>query len=201
VGPGPGFALAFIGTLAIWARNRAYLSSFDKEDWPLAAFEYHIAALLILLTVAALALKVISHNPFAADAKEADGQLKQARAEAGTLRSQAVLAIAEHANAWVRLEGLLANAKSQAERFVEVGRARILEIRAERAAPGKAMPDTMTPLTIGLWPSGDEGQPRSTVDLANELRLHYEVLDYAKDLAKKLSSADEDLRGQFTVDD
>jgi hypothetical protein len=203
------FGVFVLGTLAMWALIRAKLSALPVEEWNLSNYHLHSAILLMLLSVAAVAMRVISHNPYAISDKSAKERMAQVRAESETLRRKATDRLARHAQAWSRLQAALAAARSQAQRFVEAGRAQILELRAERVAEGKPAQDATIPLTMEVWPVDKDGEIAGgpqTVDLTGEFRLHYEVLDYAKELAERLTpqrleqqlnEVDVDMGGQF----
>ncbi|WP_305787006.1 hypothetical protein [Symbioplanes lichenis] len=181
------FGLGFIGILAVWARNRAVLSGMDPLDWPLDQLEYPIAGLLLLLTLATVALKVIAHNPYADDDEAARKAVTRVEKQTDELRAMATTKLAEHSVAWSALQQVLAGTSAQAERFVETGRARVLELRSARMVPGKPLVDRLTPLTAGLWPAaGEDGRGTSLVE---QLRLHTEVLDYARELVAKHAPA------------
>lgn len=206
------FGTFVLGTLGAWAQIRAWISSADSDKQDVTQYHSYSVALLLLLSVSAIALRMLAYNPFAVSSKAADARMAEALGSAQRLRDGATQRISAHAQAWAGVQAALAGAKSEAERFVDAGRARIMELRAQRAAGGEQIADLMTPMTLGLWDVDrkDSADRPRTIDLAGHLRLRLEMLDWAEGLTHRytperleglLSQNDDLLRPQFGVDD
>ncbi len=137
----PGaFALSVLGTLTVWAHNRALEAQVEATSVPTTA----VALLLLLFSLTALAVKAIYHNPFADTARAADRRLTDAAARSDKLAADAGAAVAEFEAANGRLRGLLDDLTAQAARRIDQAWTGILRERHEHGLAGTVAPPFAT---------------------------------------------------------
>jgi hypothetical protein len=169
------FTVAIIGLLGTGAYVRATLAG--QNFVRLASLQPMFVVLLLLLSIAAIAVKALSHNPYADSAKDARRLVERATREATALIERARESVCRHTRTWIRLKSTVASAEGNARRVVEQACARILEDRWHRGAGGPLQ----LPLAIPRWPrESDEPYPESTLPV-----LEFELLDYARGIARR----------------
>jgi len=190
------FAVLIVGLLGTGAYVRATLAgqSFVR----LASLQPMFVVLLVLLSISAIAVKALSHNPYADSAKDARRLVERATRESAALVEQARESLSRHTRTWVRLKSMVASAEGSARRVVEQACARILEDRWHRGAGGPLQ----LPLALPRWPREAD---QHYVDTALPV-LELELLDYARGIArqyhpeqleKTLADAVRELHAQF----
>jgi hypothetical protein len=167
--------VAIVGLLGTGAYVRAVLGGEGFAD--LADLQPVFVILLVLTSIAAVAVKALSHNPFADSARDARGQTERATREATALVEQARASQSRHARTWVRLRSTIASAEGNARRVLEQACARILEDRWHRGAGGPLQ----LPLALPRWPRDpDEPYPDAALPV-----LEFELLDHARVIAQR----------------
>jgi hypothetical protein len=149
------FAVLVLGTLTLWAHNRALESQSAAVTVPTIG----VALLLLMFSLTAVAVKAVYHNPHADTARAADRQLTGATTRADHLTTAAGTAVADFESANSTLRGLLDDLTAQAFRRLDHAWNDILARRHEHglagtvappfAAPDRAV-DGRTPLFDGL---------------------------------------------------
>ena len=112
----------------IWAYVRATTSMYHVTS--LGSYEPAFVALLLLLSASTVALKVLSHNPYAKRSKEAEGALSGSRKKAEKLLREARARLSGHQRTWLRLDGALIAVTNEAQAIVEQACAVILDNRS-----------------------------------------------------------------------
>jgi hypothetical protein len=169
------FTVLIVGLLGTGAYVRAILAgqSFVR----LASLQPMFVILLLLLSISAIAVKALSHNPYADSAKDAQLLVERATRESMVLIEQARDSLSRHTRTWIRLKSTMASAEGNARRVVEQACARILEDRWHRGAGGPLQ----LPLAIPRWPRETE-EPYTESALPV---LEFELLDYARGIARR----------------
>jgi hypothetical protein len=208
------FGLAFFGILGVWAFIRALMAGAEHAE--LAAYGPYMAALLVVLSVAAVALKVITHNPYAGATRRAKKSLRQAKGSADKLLAQAQTDAAAHSQAWLRLQGGLNHAQARARRIIELAQVAILRERTRHGGPENPDLDLGIPLKEPAQTDDDaedgidDSIAEPSTDPAASWRLHLEIFGYArraarryhpKKLEQRLSGVIDELNGQYMFTD
>ncbi|BAL92160.1 hypothetical protein AMIS_69400 [Actinoplanes missouriensis 431] len=131
------FVLMVSGVLGYWAWLRGQGIRDDSLQWPLVA-------LLLLLTMSAIALKAMSHNPFADRERASRRGLESATARRGTLEAAARTEVARCSAAWYHLEATTEEAAAAARRCLTEAWAQIAEERERHQRAGAIAPDFAT---------------------------------------------------------
>ncbi len=135
------FAVLVIGTLGIWAYNRALQSEAGEVNVSKPA----VAMLLLTFTVTAIAIKVVYHNPFADSARDADRRLARTMLRVEELTAAAGTAVADFEAANVRLGGMLDDLTARAFGRLDLAWQRILQKRHEHGRAGTVAPPFTAP--------------------------------------------------------
>jgi hypothetical protein len=190
------FTAAVLALLAAAAFVRASQASGRFAE--LADLRPAFVVLLLLLSISAIAVKVLSHNPYADSEDRAKKAIRRAEWDAGALVRQARTRLAVHSRAWVRLQSAITASEGSARRIVEEACARILDDRGHRGSDCPAR----IPLAVLASPhSAEEASTESSLS-----RLDVGILDYARevcdryhpnDLKTQLSKLVDALNGQF----
>ncbi|MCP3785303.1 hypothetical protein NLX85_18240 [Micromonospora sp. A3M-1-15] len=170
------FVVLTLGMLAALAYVRAYSG---KGFATLAGFQVVFVALLLLLSIAAIAVKVQAHNPYADHAKRV--KRERGKAERGTEKviGEARRQVAEHAQSWQQLQSTISAAESTARETVEAACADILETRGRQGVRGPIQ----LPLVQLRWPDRPE-----TTDEEGETQLpglNLQLLQGARNVANE----------------
>lgn len=168
------FAVLAVGVLAAGAGVRALDSSTSRP-----AYIPVFMGLLVLLSVSAIAVTVISHNPYADSAAKANRDVSTVEKQAKSLVGAARKELVAHSKAWNYLRSTITTAEGDAVRIVEEECARILEDRGRRGVEGPLR----LPLTVLRWP--EEGEEPTSESVLPALRL--EILQNARDVASRHS--------------
>ena len=200
--PGPVLFTAFVFVLlglAALARARESV----REIPALRPYLVVFVVLIVLLSIGAVALKVLSHNPHAASSKQAKDLVSKAEEQATALVRDARWAAAEHVKAWNAVHAAIGTAEARAREVVEEACARMLETRARRS------PRDTTKITLPLvwlaWPGGNGQEPRRDTELPG---LDRSIVKYAAEAAARhapepleaaLQAAVDQLNKQFDV--
>jgi hypothetical protein len=169
------FTTLIVGLLGVGAYVRAALAgqSFVR----LASLQPVFVVLLLLLSISAIAVKAMSHNPYADSATHASRLVERATRESTALVELARESVSRHTRTWIRLTATTASAEGNARRVVEQACARILEDRWHRGAGGPLQ----LPLAVPRWPrEADASNPASALPV-----LEFELLDYARGIARR----------------
>jgi hypothetical protein len=138
-----GALLTLFGVIA-WTRAATAGSAFAE----LNDYRYAFVVVLILLTLSAVVIKVVSHNPFAdTAARTARSAVEVTDAGTGLLR-RAREEAATHTARWRELSALVGSVEVEAEQRIADCTANLLEERARRNFRGT----TELPLRSTVWP-------------------------------------------------
>ncbi|TDC49522.1 hypothetical protein E1258_27115 [Micromonospora sp. KC207] len=165
-------AVLAVGVLAAGAYVR---STQAKSFAALVSFQPVFVGLLVLLSVSAIAVKVLSHNPYADRAKEVAKDITDLEEQAKELTDAGRSELVAHRKAWNNLKSAITSAEGEAVRVVEEECARILDDRGRRGVEGPLR----LPLTVLRWP--EEGTEPSAEPVLPALRL--DILQHARDVA------------------
>lgn len=171
------FTVAFLGTLLIWAYIRSLLAGAANRQ--LAGYEPQMALLLMMLTIAAVALKVITHNPYAGSARRARLDLKRACQTRDRLLKRARKRMTAHHATVTRLDGGTSHADEQARGIVVAAARDILRARACQANPDNPLLIAdIPPAALGgqQGSEGPEGPLETHLAALAAWRLHTEEL-------------------------
>ncbi len=130
------FAVLVLGTLTVWAHNRAVATQAEASSTPTAA----VALLLLMFSMTAVAVKVVYYNPFADSARDAAKALRRAGRRGDELATAAGTAVAEFDAANQRLRGLLGDLAARASRRLDAAWDAILRERHEHGLAGTIAP-------------------------------------------------------------
>jgi hypothetical protein len=130
------FAVLVLGTLTVWAHNRAMAVQAKSSSTPTVA----VALLLLMFSMTAIAVKVVYYNPFLDSANDAEKNLAKAGKHGDELVTAAGTAVAEFDAANQRLQGLLGDLAAQASRRLDAAWAAILRERHEHGLAGTVAP-------------------------------------------------------------
>jgi hypothetical protein len=160
-----------LGVLLLWALKRARDAAVLNPE--LDRYAPHLAALLLMLSVAAIVMKILAHNPYADRAEAAHAGIQQVKREAEGYATECAVRVAEHGRAWNRLNAAMARAKGSARSYLEEARARVLDEMGDEADA-----HTLTELERTLIEETVDGQPPT---------FNTEVLEYGERLAQTCS--------------
>ncbi|MFE1171436.1 hypothetical protein [Streptomyces sp. NPDC058773] len=201
------FTLTILTMVGIWARMRA--AGAVREHVDLAPDQSAVIILTLVLSTAAIVVKVLAHNPCADSDREARRAVVEAEQQGGKLLGAARRSLVAHTESWWRLRSTVETAVSDTHRTLDEACIRIVE---ERARTGVAGSHDL-PLTTPAWPhptsarhgtrplNGDRAPGRPTPPRARlELLDHaYAVLErYDPDpLEDRINDVAEELNAQF----
>lgn len=171
------FTALIVALLAAGAAVRVSLAAQRLST--LSRLQPVFVILLLLLSIAAIAVKVLAHNPYADSDKRAAKQLRSTEKVCDQLSANVAAAVAAQAQAWVHLQSTLATAEGDARRIVEEACARMLDERGHR---GKSGPLRL-PLTVLRWPADDQSGAQARE--AKLPGLNLAVLDHAREILEK----------------
>lgn len=201
------FTLAILTLVGIWARMRA--AGAVREHVDLAPDQSAVVILTLVLSTAAIVVKVLAHNPCADSDREARRDVTDAEQQGRKLLGTARRSLVAHTESWWRLRSTVEAAASEAHRTLDEACIRIVEERARTGVAGSYD----LPLTAPAWPypasarngtrlpTGDRTPahptpPRARLELLDHL---YSVLvRYGPDqLEDRLNGIAGDLNAQF----
>ncbi|WJY35993.1 hypothetical protein QT196_01140 [Streptomyces sp. P9-2B-2] len=201
------FTLAILTMVGIWARMRA--AGAVREHVDLAPDQSAVVILTLVLSTAAIVVKVLAHNPCADSDQEARRDVTDAEQQGRKLLSAARRSLVAHTGTWWRLRSTVEAAASDAHRTLDEACIRIVEERARTGVAGSYD----LPLTAPAWPypaSARNGTRLPTGDRApahpTPPRARLELLDhvytvlvrYGPDqLEDRLNGIAGDLNAQF----
>jgi len=201
------FTLAILTMVGIWARMRA--AGAVREHVDLAPDQSAVVILTLVLSTAAIVVKVLAHNPCADSDQEARRDVTDAEQQGRKLLGAARRSLVAHTGTWWRLRSTVEAAASDAHRTLDEACIRIVEERARTGVAGSYD----LPLTAPAWPypasarngtrlpTGDRAPahptpPRARLELLDDV---YTVLvRYGPDqLEDRLNGIAGDLNAQF----
>ncbi|MGI5255722.1 hypothetical protein [Streptomyces angustmyceticus] len=205
------FALAILTMVGIWARMRA--ADAVREHVDLAPDQSAVVILTLVLSTAAIVVKVLAHNPCADSDREAERSVVAAEKRGRQLLGDARRRLVGHTETWWRLHSSVEAAASDAHRTLEEACIRIVEERARTGVAGRYD----FPLTMPAWPypppaRNGAAPATATSDRAPDRptppRARLELLDRAyavltryapEPLEERLNDIADDLNGQFNA--
>lgn len=156
----------------------AYIRATQARSFAaLESFKPVFVGLLVLLSISALAVKVLTHNPHADNAHDARKGMDRVGGQAKKLTEGARKPLVEHGKAWNALRSAILTAEGEAVRIVEEECARILDERGQRGEKGPLQ----LPLTVLQWP--DEDQQRTEQPVLPTLRV--DILQDSREVADR----------------
>ncbi|MEU8213652.1 hypothetical protein AB0B85_31125 [Micromonospora sp. NPDC049044] len=156
----------------------AYVRAVQADSFSgLGSFRFVFVGILVLLSLSAVAVKVLSHNPYADSADEARRGMAEVQKRSNRLRSDASARLVEHSSAWSALQSAILSAEIGALRIVEDECARILDERGRRGADGSLR----LPLSALAWL--ERGEESTEPEAVPGLRL--DILQNARDIADR----------------
>ncbi|MFJ9469163.1 hypothetical protein [Streptomyces caniferus] len=201
------FTVAILTMVGIWARMRA--ADAVREHVDLAPDQSAVVILTLVLSTAAIVVKVLAHNPCADSDREAGRSVVAAETRGRELLREARRRLVGHTETWWRLQSTVEAAASDAHRTLEEACIRIVEERARTGVAGRYD----FPLTMPAWPyppSVRNGAAPTADDRASTRptppRARLELLDRActvleryapEPLEDRLNGIADDLNGQF----
>jgi hypothetical protein len=147
------FGAFTIGTLALWAVIRggnALQQQLDPSAPPAQTPPLSVALLLLLFSVAAIAIKILDHNPFADTDQKASADLARAQEQHTTLVGSTRTALAAQGKAKAHAEGLVDGLAERAHRSLDEAFAAIMRERAGHGLAGDEAPPFATRLRSGV---------------------------------------------------
>lgn len=178
-------AAATVALLGVIAYARALRAG--AEFGALRDLQPVFVILLILLSVSAIAVKVLSHNPCADSSEEATRGLAKMSTRVERSTAQARAAVTDAVKAANRLNTLIDSAESEARSAVERACANMLVERGRRNRAG----GIVLPLVYLRWPVDvDRSAPQTELP-----GLNLALLDEARRTSRKYRP--EDLRGRL----
>jgi len=170
--------MIFAGLIMALLGGGAYIRATQAQSFAaLASFQPVFVGLLVLLSVSALAVKVLTHNPHADNAYDARKGMDQVGEHAKELTDDARTPLVEHGKAWNALRSAILSAEGEAVRIVEQECARILDERGRRGEEGPLR----LPLTVLQW-SEEDRQPTEQPVLP---ALRVDILQDAREVADR----------------
>jgi hypothetical protein len=130
-------------TFGVWAAYRVVEAKNKGVD--LGYPSYALVLIFILLTLAALAAKVVEHNPWADVATKATRGLAASRRNFDKQVRKAEAAQREHASAWQKARSQVDGAEGSARRVVNQAWVCVLERRADHGLAGHLAPEFGSP--------------------------------------------------------
>jgi hypothetical protein len=143
----------------------------------------------VLLSVSAIAVKVVTHNPHADNAHDASRSMGKVGKRANKLIDGARKPLVEHGRAWNALRSEILSVEGEAVGLIEAECARILDERGRRGEKGPLQ----LPITV-LDHSGEAGR---TVEQPVLPALRVDILQDAREVADRHHP--KTLRGAFAV--
>lgn len=203
------FAAVILSMVGIWARMRA--ADAVREHVDLAPDQNAVVLLTLVLSTAAIVVKVLAHNPCADSDREARRSVAAAEKRGRALVAEARRSLVGHTETWWRLRSAVEAAATDARRTLDEACIRIVEERARTGLAGSFD----LPLTMPAWPhprpvrngsgdrpaSGERGSAHPTPP-----RARLELLDHAlalltryapEPLEDRLTALADDLGTQF----
>jgi hypothetical protein len=168
-------AAATVGLLGIIAYIRALQAG--AQFAALRDLQPVFVTLLLLLSISAIALKVLSHNPCADSSEEAAKGLARMSKRVERATATARSAVTEAVKSANQLTTMIVSAESEARSTVERACARMLAERGRRNRAG----DMVLPLVYLRWPARDDAVVHRT-ELPG---LNLALLDEARQTAAK----------------
>ncbi|QNA75408.1 hypothetical protein C8250_029100 [Streptomyces sp. So13.3] len=194
------FTLLLFTVIVIWSQMRAGYAVQQHHD--LIPYRNAVAIITVVLSTAAVMVKVLAHNPFADRDKEAKELVKSADVLLQRLVGGARARLDDHTAAWHQLRFLVELTAADANRTVEDACTGIVNERARSGTAGQFV----LPLTEASWPKakgevgGTTGTPPTAPTLCLGLLRHFDDLleRYAPGrLEERLERILEDLNAQF----
>ncbi|MFG2095676.1 hypothetical protein [Streptomyces sp. NPDC048612] len=170
------FTLAILTMVGIWARMRA--AGAVREHVDLAPDQSAVVILTLVLSTAAIVVKVLAHNPCADSDREARQGVADAEQQGRRLLRAARRSLVAHTASWWRLRSTVEAAVSEAHRTLDEACIRIVEERARTGVAGSYD----LPLTARVWPrpaAARNGTRPGTGDRPTPPRARLELLDHA----------------------
>lgn len=140
------FTAAILSMVGIWARMRA--ADAVREHVDLAPDQNAVLILTLVLSTAAIVVKVLAHNPCADSDQEAQRSVASAEKRGRALVAQARRSLVGHTETWWRLRSAVEAAATDARRTLDEACIRIVEERARTGVAGSFD----LPLTTPAWP-------------------------------------------------
>ncbi|WP_433854429.1 hypothetical protein [Streptomyces kronopolitis] len=203
------FTAVILSMVGIWARMRA--ADAVREHVDLAPDQSAVVILTLVLSTAAIVVKILAHNPCADSDREARQSVVAAEKRGRALMADARRSLVGHTETWWRLRSAVETAATDARRTLDEACIRIVEERARTGLAGSFD----LPLTTPAWPhprpvrndTGDrpangEGGPAHPTPP----RARLELLDHAlalltryapEPLEDRLTALADDLGTQF----
>lgn len=128
-----GFLLMLVGVLGTWAWLRGD-GLFDHR------LQGPLAALLVLLTLSAIAFKASAHNPFKERDEKSRAELASSREELAELETAARAKLGEHTQTWQEFHGEVEDAAAASRRIIMRAWADIADERAQHGLTGTVAP-------------------------------------------------------------
>lgn len=129
------FALLVLGTLTLWAYNRAVSAGGEVRNVPIA-----VALLLLMFSITAMAVKTVHYNPFADAAQEAERELRAAIENGDKVAAEASAAVAAFETTNRGLRGLLDTLSARAVGRLDAAWTAILRERHQHGLAGTIAP-------------------------------------------------------------
>ncbi len=129
------FALLVLGTLTLWAYNRAVSTGGEVRAVPIA-----VALLLLMFSITAMAVKTVHYNPFADAEKEAERELRAAIETGDTIAAEASAAVAAFETTNRGLRGMLDDIAARAVGRLDAAWTAILLDRHQHGLAGTIAP-------------------------------------------------------------
>ncbi|MEA5364476.1 hypothetical protein VA596_33435 [Amycolatopsis sp., V23-08] len=130
------FTLLVVGTMGIWA----YIRAVQAQDKVNEILNVAFALLLLMFTLTAIAVKVISHNPFADAEKDAESRSKETGERHDNLVTGAESAVGRFGTANRALQSLLDDKAAATDLHLDAAWTRILERRDLHGLAGTVAP-------------------------------------------------------------
>jgi hypothetical protein len=130
------FGLLVVSTMAIWA----YIRAVQAQDEINELLNFAFAMLLLMFTLTAIAVKVISHNPYADAEKDAGRRADKTSKRHDGLVTEAVSAVGRFDTANQTLNSLLDEVAASTDRHMDLAWVRILELRDMHRLAGTVAP-------------------------------------------------------------
>ncbi len=175
------FTAAVFSVLTAWALIRAYLATANGGR--LQDYELYAAATLVLLAVAVVVLKIVTYNPYAYSANDAERLLKRADKRSTRLVDKVRTHVSRHQEHWMGLNIGISAVEAKAQRVINDAVIRVLEVRSNAEQP------VVTELSP---PELDTGALKYAYDV--ETRCHPDKLN--EKLARQAEAVTEQFRAQ-----
>lgn len=130
------FAVLVLGTLTIWAHNRAVSTGDELSSVPTTA----VALLLLMFSITAMVVKTVHYNPFADTARDAERELDTAIKNGDKVVADASTAVAAFETTNRQLRGVLDDLAANAVRRIDAAWSTILRDRHQHGLAGTIAP-------------------------------------------------------------